>query len=636
VEGATAEWMEGVQSQIGLRRVLRLLQHWTLAAKEEGRVPPISGLIRFVAFEVDLDSGELRKGGTVVPLQGQPFHLLALLLQRPGALVTRDEMRQRLWPDGTFVDFEHGLNAAVKRLRAALGDSADSPRFIETLPRRGYRFIAPVDDVDDVDDDTSLHEATTSAEGGRAMNGALELPGARRPRLAVLPFVDIGADPDDYFSDGLTGEMIAQLGQLCAPRVGVIARTSAMLFRGSRRSAREIGEALRVDYLLEGSVRRHGDRVRIATQLVETRGETQLWAQTYDRDMGDVLAVQSDVAARIAESLAVELTPALRSVHPSVRSPAAHDAYLKGLFYWGKPADSGLPEAIRFFEDAMRLDPSFAAAQGALARMRVAQAVYYAREPRLALEDAREAARRALDLDASESDAHLAIGAVRLWLDWDWAGAESAFRTAITLNPNNHAAHREYGQFLATRGRTLEATVLVDRACALDPLCLAVGTSAAWVRYLGRDYDGALDRVRHTLDKDSRYPPALHALGAILMQTGCTAEAVACFEAAFGEWPTAVAATLLAHALGVSGDRERSAQVVAQLSATGAMTFVSPYHQALAQVGIGNAPAALKLLSEACDVRDPAVIQLASDPRFDPLRRESGYDAVAARLARTL
>ena len=264
-----------------------------------------STVVRFDGFEVDLRAGELRRGEASVRLQEQPLQILAMLLDRPGDTVTREELRMRLWPDGTTVDFEHSVNAAIKRLRAALGDAADHPRYVETLHRRGYRFIAPVERVGNSD----------------ARPGSLA-PLDTRPRLVVLPFTNLSDDPaQEYFSDGLTEEIIAQLGRRSARHLGVIARTSAMALRHSGRTASDIGRCLRADYLIEGSVRREKNRVRITAQLVETSGETHLWSESYDRDLIDILAIQEEVASRVARSLALELLPdrsldAGRTRHP--------------------------------------------------------------------------------------------------------------------------------------------------------------------------------------------------------------------------------------------------------------------------------------------------------------------------------
>src|SRR5688572_25361983 len=266
--------------------------------------------LRFGAFELDVRLRELRTGTTRVRLQDQPFEILRIMLERPGDVVTREQLRQRLWPDGTYVDFEHSLNAAVKRLRAVLGDDAENPRFVETLPRRGYRFIAPMG----------------SAAESQPLHRPVAQPGIR---LAVLPFNNLSEDPSqEYFSDGLTEEMIAQLGGLCRGRVGIIARWSSMVFKGTTRRAREVGEALQADYLLEGSVRREGDRARITARLVETASETHLWSDTYDRHLVDCLAVQEDVASHIARALAMELLPGQRAAPRMTCDAAAYQSYL--------------------------------------------------------------------------------------------------------------------------------------------------------------------------------------------------------------------------------------------------------------------------------------------------------------------
>ena len=267
-------------------------------------VDKLASIKRFGGFEVDLRARELRKEGIRIPLQDQPFEILAAFIERPGEIVTREELRLRLWPAGTFVDFEHSLNAAIKRLRGALGDDADNPRFVETVPRRGYRFIPTLEGSVDA---SVIALKETRAPG---LADAQLRRDAATLRLAVLPFVNVGGDAaHEHFSDGLTEEMIMQLGRLCVGRLGVIARTSSMLFKNMPKSACEIGRALRVDYLVEGSVRRDGERLRIAAQLIELPSEVHLWAETYDRPVGECLILQTEVAAHIARSLVMELIP---------------------------------------------------------------------------------------------------------------------------------------------------------------------------------------------------------------------------------------------------------------------------------------------------------------------------------------
>ena len=301
-------------------------------------------------------------------------------------------------------------------------------------------------------------------------------------RLAVLPFANL-SDEAEYFTDGLTDEMISQLGQRCRGRIGVVARWSSMVFKGTTERVSEIGKTLRADYLLEGGVRREGDRVRITARLIDTSSETQLWAETYERDLTDCLSVQADVAARIAESLTVELVPDTPPpVHGVARSAAAYQEYLKGRYHWNnwvRPDDEGLEEALASFTESLRLDPQFAPAHAGIARLHTARALHYRERPRGVLEMARVSAKRAMELDPTLAEAHLALADIRRMLEWDWRGAEAAYLQAITLNPSQENSHRGYGTMLIALGRPDEAIREVERAVEMDPLCLVVSTSAA-------------------------------------------------------------------------------------------------------------------------------------------------------------
>ena len=564
--------------------------------------------LRFGAFELDVRSRELRKDGVCIRLQEQPFEILRLMLERPGDVVTRDELRQRLWPDGTFVDFEHSLNAAVKRLRSALGDAADNPRFVETLPRRGYRFIA----VAPVERDEPA--------------GA-----APRVRLAVLPFTNLSdAEGQDYFTDGLTEEMITQLGTRCRGRIGVVARWSSMTFKGTTERAREIGRVLGADYLLEGGVRRQGERVRITARLIEAAGETHLWAQTYERHLSDVLSVQADVASRIAESLTMELSPGEAVERPGgVTSVTAYQEYLQGRHLWNNwfgPDDERLDQALSRYTEALRIDSNFAPAYAGVARAHIARALNYRERPRGALERARAAAKRSIELESRLSEGRLASADVRRMLEWDWRGAEADYTEAIALNPSQENAHRGFATMLAALGRHVEAVREVDRAVELDPLCLTVGTSAAFVRYLAGDYEGALAYCRRTTDIDPHYLPARRLVGAAYLQSGRTDAAVAVLEAVYAEARhDPVYAASLSTARAMAGDAPGAAELVAALRRLGTSRYVSRYHLALAHLGIGDRDSAFAALEQAVVDSDPALIYLAVEPRFEPIRSDPRY-----------
>jgi len=507
-----------------------------------------SRTIRFGVFEVDLRSGELRKRGIRIRLQDQSFQILALMLERPGDIVRREDLRQRLWPNGTFVDFEHSLNAAIKRLRAPLGDSADNPRFIETLHRRGYRFIAPViGNARDVQNALSLERPDATDQ---------------KVRLVVLPFSNLSLEPaQEYFSDGLTEEMIAQLGRLHPRRLGVIARSSSMLFKRAGKAVDGIGRELNVNYVLEGSVRREADRVRITAQLIEARGQTHLWADSYERPYEDTLAIQSEVASQIARALALELLPGETQTLERSGAPKseAYHVYLKGRFHWNRPGDDGLEKAIEYYEQALALDPHFAEAHAALARAKVNRSESSDKPARVVLEEARRSALRALELDGQISEAHLALAEVRKRVDWDWAEAERTYRKALALNPSNEAAHRSYGVFLAAMGRHGEAIAETERAVELDPLCLTVNSSAAWARYAARQYDRVITWCRYTLEMEPQFVPARRLLAAAYVQTGCVQEAINELEEAIRTaGPEPLLLAWLAHAQAVDGRRAAS------------------------------------------------------------------------------
>jgi TolB-like protein/Tfp pilus assembly protein PilF len=570
---------------------------------------------RFGRFTLDLRSRELLKDGIRLRIQDQPYDVLLMLLNSAGDLVTREELRQQLWPNGTFVDFEHGLNAAVKRLRAAIGDSAERPKFIETLARRGYRFIAAVEPIG------------VQASRLPARRAAL-------PRLAVIPFASVGEERTSAFSEGLSEELTTALGRWFANRVGILATTSAgRAARANPKAVREIGRTLTADFILEGAVRQDGERVRVTARLVETATETQLWACAYERSLSDWFAVQSEVATEIARSLAVELlAPPAASYQAGTRNAAAHQAYLKGRYHWNLPGPDGLAQAIEHYDTAIALDPGFSAAHSSLARAWSSMADYYLAPPKHALVQAAAAAERALAIDDADAEAHIALGDVRCGLERDWPGAEREYRLAFACNPSHEAAYRKHGLLLAAQGRRDEAADSLARACELDPLCLVVHTSAAWVCYLGGDCRRAIEHCEHVLGMHSRFLPAHSVRAAALLTLGRGADAIDMLDAIPVEEHDAMSSAWLAYALAREGRQDRARGLVAQLGVPGSAAYTSFYHLAIAHVGIGDHDRGVEYIRRALDEHDPFIMYVAVEPRLQPLHADERFKSLVETL----
>lgn len=556
--------------------------------------------VSFGVFEADLRTGELRKRGVKIKLQEKPFQILAALLASPGQTVTRDELRQKLWPSGTYVDFDRSLNTGLRKLREALGDSADNPRFVETLPKRGYRFIAPVG----------------QAQSSRRSDEKL--------MLAVLPFENLsGSSEEDYFADGLTEELICELGQLNPKHLGVIARTSAIQYKGTKKSIEQIARELNVAYVLEGSVRRERARIRIATQLIEAEGQTHHWSASYDRELRDSLAVQRDVARRVGQALAVELLPE-RQFKQTV-APAALEAYLRGRFFWGQRSDGALRKAIDYFEQALEIDPSFARAHSGIADCRALLCWFGAVSPRESAQKAMAAALRALELDDSLAEAHSSLALIRYWYEWDWTGAEEEFQRAIALNASYAQAHQWYAAFLNAMGRTDEAQVELTRARELDPLSLIISMNAADPLFFSRRFDEAIEQLQALLKQEPRFTPAFFNLGRVYLQKGMFEEAIAAFERALKYSGNRGAYPSLAYAYARAGKTEEARRILDQVLAQEAALLPASPLIAQAYLGLGEMETAFEWLRKGIEERSPWVGFLKADPIYDEVRSDSRF-----------
>jgi TolB-like protein/DNA-binding winged helix-turn-helix (wHTH) protein/Tfp pilus assembly protein PilF len=613
-------------------------------------------VIRFGVFEFDPYSGELRKQGMKIRLQGQPVEMLAMLLERPGELVTRDELQKKLWPADAFVDFDRSLNAVMKRLRAALGDSAETPRFIETLPRKGYRFLAPVDAQR-----SSPAEAPVvvppSARGfapswrlfallavllvtvavtlftGKIVIGR-DKPSKRIGSLLVLPLKNLSGDAEqDYFADGMTDALNSRLAEVSALRV--ISQTSSLLYKGTDKPLAQIARELKVDAILEGSVLRSGDKVRINVQMVQPAAENRIWGHSYERNVRDVLTLQSEVARAIVDEISVKLTPGERARLSGARAsnPEAQVAYAKGRYFWNKRTDEGLRKAIEHFQEAIERDPGYALAYVGLADSWVPRAWYAYLPAKEAFPHAKEAVRKALEIDPDLAEAHTTLAFIDLYYDWNWAAADHEFHRAIELNPNYANAHHWYAEYLSLTGQHDAAIREAERARELDPLSSIINTWVGSRYFFARKYDTALEQYRNVVEIDPDFVPAHLALGQAYVQKGMFRQAIYELRRAVDlseESPVYVAS--LAHAYGVTGRRADALKLIGQLDQMASRRYVAAFDVGLAWLGLGDNDRAFASLEKAFQDRSPRLLFIAVDTRFDPVRSDPRFRSLLGRV----
>jgi len=576
--------------------------------------------VRFGVFEADFRSGELRKSGVKVKLHAQPLAVLKILLERAGEIVTREELQQKLWGSNTFVDFEHGLNKTINKLRDALSDKADTPRYIETLPRRGYRFIAPVTTATPAVEPSPGREPKSKSHlvrwAGLAVvvllvfgiywfgfrnraQRAAAVP--TKAMLAVLPFENLsGDDSEDYFADGLTEEMIAQLGQLQPTNLGVIARTSAMRYKHTKESIAQIGHELGVNYLLEGSVRLVGQRVRITAQLIQAGDQTHLWAESYETPLTDILKVQREIAERITGSLRLELLPSQTGVVTAAHfDPEAYRKYLLGLNEARKGTREGFEKAVQDFQGAIAIDPQNARPYAALAET-YSGAVPYYMAPQDAREPIRQAIQKALELDPNSASAHATMGDVALLFDWDWPAAKAEYDRALELNPNLPDAHLAYEIYLATLGRHDEAIAHARQAFLTDPLAVETRTWTLWVNYFSGHLQETIDEAKRTLEIEPQAALPYALLAVASADLGRKDEAVQAAQNALrlGGDSGSVIATA-ASAFARAGEKPRARQALNQALELEKTRYVCNFLIADAYLGLGENDHAYESLEKA-------------------------------------
>jgi TolB-like protein/DNA-binding winged helix-turn-helix (wHTH) protein/Flp pilus assembly protein TadD len=632
----------------------------------------LRGRLRFGVFELDLRAGELRKHGLRVRLQEQPFQVLAMLLENHGEVVTREEIQKKLWPADTFVDFDHGLNKAINKIREALSDSAESPRFVETVARRGYRFVAEVKiaeatPVRSPELATQPHPTTEAhdrpdAAGKLAMPkrllpslawkisafallllmaslAAWKLHSWNRPSpvirsLAVLPLESLSSDASqDYFADGMTDELISYLGQISELRV--ISRTSVMAYKHARKPLPQIARELNVDAVVEGTVLRSGDQVRITAQLIEASSDKHLWSQSYEGELRDTLALQSKVARAIADQIRISLNPQEQAAlkNAKVVNPEAYVSYLKGRYFWNKRTADSLKVALAYFNEAIDEDPKYAQAYSGLADTYalLGDWQYAVMTPKEALPKAKAAAIKALELDSALGEAHNSLAFCLDGFDWDLDSAGKEFLRATELNPGYATAHHWYAWHLALLHRYDEALAEMRKAESLDPLSLVINADLAELLALAHSYDESIQQSRKTIEMDPNFGLAHNHLGQAYLQKHMNDEAVAELQKAVqlsGGSPTCIAN--LARAYVASGKRSEAEKLLSDLKKRSNPSHSLASEIAVIYVALGDTDQAITWLKKGYEGRfNPGVLLR---PGFDPLRSDPRFEDLVRRI----
>jgi TolB-like protein/DNA-binding winged helix-turn-helix (wHTH) protein/Tfp pilus assembly protein PilF len=604
--------------------------------------------ISFRKFELDLASGELYKDGQKVPLPPKAFEVLRALVEYPGEVVTRDDLRAGLWPADTFVEFEDSLNHAVNRLRRVLGDSAEDPQFIETLPRFGYRFIAPTsgNDAPEVPPKPRRRFLVPLLVSALALSAviavllAYDVGGLRRRlmgrpadpairSLAVLPLSNLTGDPQqEYFADGMTDALITDLAKIHG--VKVISRTSVMQFKNVQKPLPEIARALGVDGIVEGSVQRSGERVRVTAQLIRAATDTHLWSESYERDTRDVLSLQGEIARDVAREIKLALTSEESSHLSRLRpvNPVAYELYLKAQYHYYKWRAEDFREAIEFFQKAIDADPHWAPPYAGLANSYGWLWIAGALPPQEALPRFNAALKTALEIDNTLPEAHYTMAAAAFYYRWDWDEAEREFRTTLALQPSLVEARFEYAWFLSSMGRFPEAIAEARRAVERDPLSVSANLALGSVYSVNRDDDLAIAQLRRTEEIEPNDPRAYEFLSGIYEEKQMYGEAIQQLQKAAtlrGAPPAELAG--LERAYQQSGPKGYRLWQLAQAKRRNA-----PYDIAMAYARLGDASQSMHWLEKSYQQHDWQMVQLRSIRAWDPIRSDPRFQDLLRRM----
>jgi TolB-like protein/tetratricopeptide (TPR) repeat protein len=567
--------------------------------------------IRFGEFELD-HSGELRSRGRKVKLQDQPFQILRILIERSGEIVTREELRQKIWPSDTFVDFDHGINNAIKRLREALGDTAETPRFIETFPRRGYRFKATVNDAP----------------------STLRMGGAPLDSIAIFPFETSSSDPDtDYLAIGIPGSVIHGLSQV--PNLRVISWRSAASEESQHRDPLAIGRKLGVKALLTGRIWQRANKLRLHVDLLDTANGEEIWGDQYDSDLTELFAVQDSISREVSQKLRLKMTGETESrlVKRYTENIEAYQLYVRARRWCEKRSAEGFQRGIEYLTKAIQIDPNYALAHAELAQCISVPCYYGAVDPNVAYPKARLVAQRALELDPDLPEAHDVLATVLQNYDWDWPSAEKEYRRAIKMNPNYPMAHYHYSYHLALQGYAEEAIREATEALSREPTSGILNAALAFVLMLGRKYDASVEQVFTTIDVDPNMTLSYWTLGVAYEQKGMYKEAVDTFEKCISlGGALGYSKAFIAHAHGKFGDRSQALAALRELQEVSRITYVPALAYVFAYIGLMEKDLALESLDRSCKNRETNLVFLKVWPGFDGIRDDPRFQEIERRV----
>jgi TolB-like protein/tetratricopeptide (TPR) repeat protein len=568
-------------------------------------------IVRFGGFELDQHAGELRKDGTRIRLQEQPLQILRILLEHPGTIITREELRQKIWPSDTFVDFDHGINNAIKRLREALGDTAETPAFIETLPRRGYRFMAAID------------EAPSKLRMGTPIGS-----------IAVFPFETASSDPDtDYLAIGIPGSVTHGLSQI--PNLRVISWRRAANEESCKSDPLAIGRRLCVRAVLTGTIWQRANKLRLHVDLLDTANGEEIWGDQYDSDLTELFAVQDSISREVSRKLRLRMTGEAenRLVKRHTENIEAYQLYVRARRWCEKRSAEGFKRGVEYLNQAIQLDPDYAPAHAELAQCISVPSYYGSVDPKVAYPRARACALRALEIDPDLAEGHAVLAHILQTYDWNWTASEREFQRAIELNPNYPTARYHYSYFLAELMRFDEAIHEATEALSRDPVSPLLNAGLAFVLLLAREYDRCIKQALTAIEVDPNMTLCYMVLGTAYEQQGEHAAAIETYEKgiALGGM-LALQKAFIGHVHGKCGDRAKARKVLDDLEELSKTAYVPSMASVFVYDGLREYDLAIRALDRACDNRETTLVFLRTWPYFDRIRDDPRFQNVERRV----